>query len=302
MQNIFRGLDRSRTGSVSLTTLKQAYNARNHPDVKLGKISEDEALGEFIETFEMHLGPAVKVSQADFEKYYEFVSFCIESDVTFEKHVSSVWKQPPSAPAAGAESYVAPHPVATSLAGKREPVRPLTVTQAAPFGTSELPTDYSKWGKAQAVYKPEAALAKPAGYPSGPAYEKPRAAAFEPKAPATAAGKLIGTPEKSERAVLDTVKVNLIARGPRGVFGLFRAFRISDTQGLGRIGLAEFAKVLREYRIKLTEPECDKLFAVFSVDGTVDYIDFMNAVIVRFFVNENSNKATIKNEPKMNRE
>jgi hypothetical protein len=30
------------------------YNAKFHPDVKSGKRSEDEILGEFLETFETH--------------------------------------------------------------------------------------------------------------------------------------------------------------------------------------------------------------------------------------------------------
>lgn len=36
------------------------YNARGHPDVRAGKKSEDEVLGEFLDTFEMHFSLNVR--------------------------------------------------------------------------------------------------------------------------------------------------------------------------------------------------------------------------------------------------
>ena len=34
--------------------IKKVYNAKMHPEVKAGKKTEDEVLGEFIDTFELH--------------------------------------------------------------------------------------------------------------------------------------------------------------------------------------------------------------------------------------------------------
>jgi hypothetical protein len=34
--------------------LKNVYNAKNHPEVKLKRKTEEEILGEFLETFEIH--------------------------------------------------------------------------------------------------------------------------------------------------------------------------------------------------------------------------------------------------------
>ena len=39
---------------LEMNDIKGCYNARAHPDVKSGKKSEDEILGEFLETFEAH--------------------------------------------------------------------------------------------------------------------------------------------------------------------------------------------------------------------------------------------------------
>ena len=34
--------------------IKDSYNAKLHPDVKSGKKTEEDILGEFLETFEAH--------------------------------------------------------------------------------------------------------------------------------------------------------------------------------------------------------------------------------------------------------
>jgi hypothetical protein len=39
---------------IDINDIKGVYNASRHPDVKSGKKTEDEVLGEFIETFEQH--------------------------------------------------------------------------------------------------------------------------------------------------------------------------------------------------------------------------------------------------------
>ena len=34
--------------------IKSVYSAKNHPDVRKGLKTEDDVLGEFLETFELH--------------------------------------------------------------------------------------------------------------------------------------------------------------------------------------------------------------------------------------------------------
>ena len=52
MKAAFDKLDRDGSGVIDINDIKGVYNARNHPDVKSGKKTEDEILGEFLETFE----------------------------------------------------------------------------------------------------------------------------------------------------------------------------------------------------------------------------------------------------------
>ena len=42
------------SGVVEINDLKGVYNAKQHPDVKSGRKTEDEILAEFLDTFEIH--------------------------------------------------------------------------------------------------------------------------------------------------------------------------------------------------------------------------------------------------------
>ena len=48
----FKKIDTDGSGILDINDIKGIYNARSHPEVKSGKKTEDEILGEFIETFE----------------------------------------------------------------------------------------------------------------------------------------------------------------------------------------------------------------------------------------------------------
>ena len=47
-------MDSDKSGQLDINDIRQTYNAKQHPDVKSGKKTEDEILGEFLDTFEDH--------------------------------------------------------------------------------------------------------------------------------------------------------------------------------------------------------------------------------------------------------
>ena len=59
VRQAFKILDKSGDGVVDITDIRGVYNAKMHPDVKSGKKTEDEILGEFLDTFEIHLSNLV---------------------------------------------------------------------------------------------------------------------------------------------------------------------------------------------------------------------------------------------------
>jgi len=271
--SIYKSLDPYNQGSVSTLALKQAYIPKNHPDVKVGKITQDEALGEFIETLELHIGTSPMVDKESFEKYYAYLSFCIEDDKQFEKLMTSVWKIS-NTPGYPIDEY--------KKAPTREGGRPLTVTQAAPFGTTELPTDYSKYGRAQAIYKPDIEPSKPAGYPSGPTYPITKSSISAPKQEISPI-KPVSSPEKTNDILLN-LRLNLAGRGPRGIFGLYRAFSILDKGNEGKISLEHLKKVLKENRIKINDTDCEQIFMAFDKEnsGFIFYDELLKSIVVFF--------------------
>ena len=50
----FKKFDADGNGCINIEDLKGRYNAKNHPDVKTGKKTEEDVLYEFLDTFEQH--------------------------------------------------------------------------------------------------------------------------------------------------------------------------------------------------------------------------------------------------------
>ena len=94
---VFKKLDRNGNGVVEVDDIKGVYNAKNHPDVKLGKKTEDEILADFLDTFEMHYSlnhPNQRDSQItldEFTEYYNNISMSIDDDRYFDLMITNAW-------------------------------------------------------------------------------------------------------------------------------------------------------------------------------------------------------------------
>jgi len=131
-------LDRDRSGIVDINDLKGVYDASGHPDVRSGKKTEDEILGEFLETFETHHNISdlsqrdQRVTKEEFEEYYNNISACIDDDRYFELMMNNAWKlgeQPTPRTAWAGEVG------SRAAAGSRGPSRP--TSRQAPFATEQ---------------------------------------------------------------------------------------------------------------------------------------------------------------------
>jgi Ca2+-binding EF-hand superfamily protein len=56
VKKAFEKLDVDRNGYLDVNDIKNFYDASRHPDVKSGKVTSDEVLSNFLETFEAHRG------------------------------------------------------------------------------------------------------------------------------------------------------------------------------------------------------------------------------------------------------
>lgn len=142
VKEAFRAIDKDNDGVLRVNDIKGVYSAKNHPDVKSGKKTEDTVLGEFLETFEAHHHLKVgsrdqQVTISEFIEYYNNVSASIDDDKYFEHMIVNSFKLWASNP-----KYKEYAPADYKPPQQTQPIRG-HVSNFAPFGTSNQPTDYS---------------------------------------------------------------------------------------------------------------------------------------------------------------
>ena len=54
VKRAFQKLDKNGNGLIEIDDLRGVYSAKNHPDVRSGRKTEDEVLAEFLDNFEYH--------------------------------------------------------------------------------------------------------------------------------------------------------------------------------------------------------------------------------------------------------
>lgn len=95
----YKIMDSDRSGQLDINDIRQTYNAKQHPDVKSGKRTEDEILSEFLDTFEDHFcdisGNADSrdgvITEEEWCEYYNNVSMSIDDDAYFELMMNNTW-------------------------------------------------------------------------------------------------------------------------------------------------------------------------------------------------------------------
>ena len=94
----FKSLDKKGNGVVDLDSIRDAYNAKMHPDVICGKKTEEEILAEFLDTFEYQFNLLKdekaddnKVMLEEFLDYYNNISLGINDDDYFKEMIKNVF-------------------------------------------------------------------------------------------------------------------------------------------------------------------------------------------------------------------
>merc|ERR1740133_797425 len=87
----FKIMDKDGSGLLDINDIRGTFNATQHPDVKAGKRTEDEILGEFLDTFEDHYNDVKgnpdsrngSINHTEWCEYYNNVSMSIDRDDYF---------------------------------------------------------------------------------------------------------------------------------------------------------------------------------------------------------------------------
>lgn len=102
IKRVFKKLDFNENGYIDVDDVKKSYNARQHPDVRAGKKTEEEVLMEFLETFEAHRSMNSskdkyskqgdgQITLNEFFDYYSNVSASIDNDEYFQLMITNAW-------------------------------------------------------------------------------------------------------------------------------------------------------------------------------------------------------------------
>jgi Ca2+-binding EF-hand superfamily protein len=95
VKRAFENLDIEEEGTMDFDYIKTKYRASMHPDVRLGKKTEDEEYNEFLSTFTVHHssygGPEARVTKDEFMEYYTKISAAIENNSNFDVMMTDVW-------------------------------------------------------------------------------------------------------------------------------------------------------------------------------------------------------------------
>lgn len=251
----FKKLDKDNTGTVTIRDFLGAYCAQNHPLVRAGKRTGEQMLTEFIETFEMNkslLGGSsdMIVTKEEFLDYYDSVSASVEDNKSFEDLIVSTWR------------LYNEEAKATDTSPKKPAV---SVSQSAPFGTSEEPTDYSTALRPKKInYKEET---KAAGRTASTRTER-----------STTKTSL----RPIERQMVNLFKEKLLSKGMKGMLNLQKTFMAIDSDRSGYISFPEFLKVLKEFKFKYDETDAENLFKIFDKNrsGEISYNEFFHTATV----------------------
>lgn len=154
------------------------------------------------------------------------------------------------------------------------------VSNYAPFGTSNEPTNYSTYGRPQTGQSSSRPQTSAGGEQVKRSAYTPQGYAEKPTQPTTQS-------RPTDDYLFRIFRDKVASRGTRGILGLARLFRIIDDDNSRELNQAEFTKVLKDLRLDFGPQEVKRLFDLFDTNknGLISYDEFLRGV--RGPMNEN---------------
>lgn len=284
----FDSIDRDGNGALEFSDISQVFSGDRHPEVIAGRMTSQQVVGEWLETFEAQHNASTgqkadqRVTREEFMEYYANVSCSIDRDDYFVQMMNSSWNMdgarktrntwtPKGAEIGGVTGgdynkeirahrrmqtkSRSPSPVMrgqrTGGDYKKEMLNPTMMTTKSRFG-STTSKDINRVGD-----RYEAVVGD---LPKNNTNNTPAA--------------------KSDQEVIDQFRAQLVKRGTRGITGIGRAFRIADDDRSGHLSNTECMKAFHDFRINLSDAQNQRLFNLLDTDnnGMVNYEEFLRGI------------------------
>ena len=238
----FNKLDIDRSGHIDMNEIKHTYNAKNNPDVRQGKKTEEEVYTEFMETFQAnHLlkaGPRTKrITYDEFLDYYNNISMGIKDDDQFVFLMQNAWKLNP-------HTYARPGQNRKDLNNNED----------------EKDLNNANNYRNRDFYSSKV----PFGVDENEEKNKNNMMQVDKSLP-----------------VIEKLRTVISKRGSRGIMSIRREFMIADDDNNKTVDMNEFKKFCHDYRIPLTENEIQTLFNELDINrnGKIDYEEFLRGIV-----------------------
>ena len=242
----FNKLDIDKSGFIDMDEIKHSYNAKNNPEVKMGKKTEEEVYSEFMDTFKanhiLKAGPRSKrVTYEEFLDFYNSISMTVKDDDQFIFLIQNAWKLNP---------YTYSRPKQTNLdeAINEEKIN-LSNNKVNDFRNRDFNTTQIPLGIGQKENK------------------KINIESDSNK--------------KKSKEIIEKLRNIISRRGSRGIMSIRREFMIADNENNKTVNINAFKKFCHDYRIGLNDDEINTLFVELDSDkkGNINYQEFLKCII-----------------------
>lgn len=293
----FSTMDTSGSGVIEPELLLSTYNAAKHPDVISKKMSEETALSEFLNTFDVGSEVEGKVTRHEFESYYKRMSSNTADDEKFEAMIRGLYRisGQGSNQTSATSRLMAQNDADDKLnnAGNKNDIElqhqankirenSKAVLDKLVSNNSRGPSDLSS-----SVLEMTLNSAHPDGELENDSITLAIAAAgpnAPSQSPAYPPRTAFPTPVVAIPAgvahIVSKLKAKLRSYGVYGFVGLQRAIRSMDKADKRRISMVDFKVAMRKAESGLTDAEVRMLFDYFNNEhrGSIDTENFITVV------------------------
>ena len=253
----FNILDKNKNGLIEYNDIVGLYDPSKHPQVIKGEKTPETVLNEFLSTFETHLTNTtnkvnVTITKQEWVEYYENVSMSVDDDAYFELMMNNCWRMNINTTYNNnLKGWSNKNEDKTNVRNMQENFQRRNISVQ---NNANNNNNYQNM---------------PAPQNSNINFNNSLEILNRNEIPKK-------TLEKGQ-IILEKFKAKLFSRGSNSLFSLARQFKIIDDNNSKSLGYDEFTKVIKDFKIDLTQSETLVLFNIFdrNRNNSVDYDEFL---------------------------